>query len=113
MVQQLVEVDLAVFKYQKHALCLKPDHDVPQTNDVGMIREHFEYLYLSQRGDREAILIVKYLHLLDCQLLVTVLILGVEDYPIRALTDHFSLLKLPDEPAIESVHISQNYKHFQ
>lgn len=72
-----------------------------------MVRKHFEYLDLSERCDREAILIIEYFHLLNGQLFVTVLIFGVEDYPICALADHLSLLKLPNEPAVESVHIPQ------
>lgn len=72
-----------------------------------MVRKHFEYLDLSERSDGKAILIIEYFHLLNGQLLVTVLIFGVEDYAIRALADHLSLLKLPDEPAVESVHIPE------
>lgn len=49
-------------------------------------------------------MIIEDLHLLDGQLFVAVLVLGVEDDAVGAFADHLAFLKLADESAIEGVH---------
>jgi hypothetical protein len=104
LIEQFVEVDVAVLKHEEDAFGLESHDYFPQTDDVGVVGQHLEYLHLAKGSNGEAVLVVQHLHLLYGQLLIRILIPSEEDDAVSALPDHLSLLVLADEPTVESVH---------